>query len=199
MLSFCRSSGYDPCVAKQLVPKDTLPERQMSSRSELVAAALAAIRRLGTEVDGLDQRAASRFGISRTDLHLIDRLRSEGPQTPSQLARSVGLTSGGLSIALERLERIGYIRRSQHPNDRRSVLVEATDAIAPLETEVFGPLIQQMISLLENYSDKELATIRDYLDHAATVISQSGPRASTAPADPPPGSNRRATRQPRKK
>lgn len=199
MLSFCRSSGYDLCVAKKLASKDTLPERQMSSRSELVAAALAAIRRLGTEVDGLDQRAANRFGISRTDLHLIDRLRSEGPQTPSQLARSVGLTSGGLSIALERLERIGYIRRSQHPDDRRSVLVEATDAIAPLETEVFGPLIQQMISLLENYSDKELATIREYVDHAAAVISQSGPRVGTAPADPPPSSSRRATRQPRKK
>ena len=87
------------------------------------------MRRLATETDGLDQRAANRFGISRTDLQLIDRLRSDGPQTPSQLARSVGLTSGGLSIALERLERVGYIHRSQHPDDRRSVLVQATDAV----------------------------------------------------------------------
>jgi Dienelactone hydrolase family len=39
-----------------------------------------------------DQRAANRFGIGRTDLHLIDRLRSDGPQKPSLLARSVGLT-----------------------------------------------------------------------------------------------------------
>ncbi len=153
----------------------------MLSRADLVGDALAAIRRLGTEVDGLDQRAASHFGMSRTDLHLIDRLRSEGPQTPSELARSVGLTSGGLSIALERLERIGYIRRSQHPDDRRSVLVEATDAIVPLETEVFGPLIQQMRSLLATYDERNLATIRDYLDRAATVISQSGPGASLTP------------------
>jgi DNA-binding MarR family transcriptional regulator len=150
----------------------------MSSRTDLIAAALAAIRRLGTEVDGLDQRAASHFGISRTDLHLIDRLRTGGPQTPSELARSVGLTSGGLSIALERLERIGYIRRSQHPDDRRSVLVEATDAIVPLETEVFGPLIRDMRSLLATYDEPQLATIRDYLDRAATVIRRSGPGAS---------------------
>jgi DNA-binding MarR family transcriptional regulator len=46
-----------------------------------------------------------------------------------------------LSIALERLERIGYVRRSQHPDDRRSVIVETTDAIVPLENEVFAPLI----------------------------------------------------------
>lgn len=153
----------------------------MSRRADLVGDALAAIRRLGTEVDGLDQRAASHFGIGRTDLHLIDRLRTEGPQTPSELARSVGLTSGGLSIALERLERIGYIRRSQHPDDRRSVLVEATDSIVPLENQVFGPLIREMRSLLATYDDRNLATIRDYLDRAATIISQSGPSASPAP------------------
>jgi DNA-binding MarR family transcriptional regulator len=165
----------------------------MSSRADLIGDALAAIRRLGTEVDGLDQRAASHFGISRTDLHLIDRLRSEGPQTPSELARSVGLTSGGLSIALERLERIGYIRRSQHPDDRRSVLVEPTEAIVPLENQVFGPLIRDMRSLLATYDDHRLATIRDYLDRAATVISQSGPGTSPAPdaAIIRPATNRR--------
>lgn len=168
-------------MTKKLSNKDTLRERKLSSHGELVGDALAAIRRLGTEVDGLDQRAASHFGIGRTDLHLIDRLRNEGPQTPSELARSVGLTSGGLSIALERLERIGYIRRSQHPDDRRRVLVEATDAIVPLENQVFGPLIREMHSLLATYDDRSLATIRDYLDRAATVIGQSGPGASPAP------------------
>ena len=132
-------------------------------------------------------------GSAGTDLHLIDRLRSEGPQTPSELARSVGLTSGGLSIALERLERIGYIRRSQHPDDRRSVLVEATDAIVPLENQVFGPLIREMRSLLATYDDRNLATIRDYLDRAATIISQSGPGASP-PRKPPPFVHPRASR-----
>ena len=153
------------------------------SRAALLGATLAAIRRLGTEVDGLDQRAASRFGISRTDLHLIDRLRSDGPQKPSLLARSLGLTSGGLSIALERLERVGYIRRSPHPDDRRSVLVEATDAIVPLEREVFGPLITRMTGLLDTYTDEELGTIRHYLDHAATAIRQSGPGAAVTTSE----------------
>jgi DNA-binding MarR family transcriptional regulator len=162
----------------------------MSSRPELVGAALGAIRRLGTETDGLDQRAAIHFGISRTDLHLIDRLRSQGAQTPTQLARSVGLTSGGLSIALERLERIGYIRRSQHPDDRRRVLVEATAAVVPIEDEVFGPLIRQMMSLLDSYGDNDLSTIRDFLDRAAVVISQSGPGASPPPDSPDPQSSK---------
>jgi DNA-binding MarR family transcriptional regulator len=168
-------------------------QRELSSRAELVGGALGAMRRLATETDGLDQRAANRFGISRTDLQLIDRLRSDGPQTPSALARSVGLTSGGLSIALERLERVGYIHRSQHPDDRRSVLVQVTEAIVPLEDEVFGPLIQEMSSLLDTYGDRELATIREFLDRAATVISESGRGVARSP-DRPAGPRRSAQR-----
>ena len=164
-------------------------QRDLSSRARLVGAALGAMRRLGTETDGLDQRAANRFGISRTDLQLIDRLRSDGPQTPSQLARSVGLSSGGLSIALDRLERVGYIQRSQHPDDRRSVLVQATEAIVPLEEEVFGPLIEEMMSLLGTYGDRELMTIREFLDRAAAVISHAGPGASPS-SDHPSGPRR---------
>src|SRR5215813_823927 len=127
------------------------------------------MRRLSTEIDALDQRAADYFGINRTDLQLIDVLRSRGPLTASQLARAVGLTSGGLSIALDRLERLGYIRRSQHPEDRRSVLIEATEVLAPLEAEVFGPLAQHVRKLLGTYSREQLETIKHYLEHAAEI------------------------------
>jgi DNA-binding MarR family transcriptional regulator len=131
------------------------------------------MRRLTTEIDGLDQQAASYFGVNRTDLHLIDTLRSRGPLTASELARAVGLTSGGLSIALERLERSGYIRRSLHPDDRRSVLVEATDQIAPLEQQVFSGIGKRMGELLRSYSDEQLETIKRYLEQAAEATAES--------------------------
>lgn len=145
----------------------------MSNRAELIAEVFAAMRRLSTEIDALDQRAADYFGINRTDLQLIDVLRSRGPLTASQLARAVGLTSGGLSIALDRLERIGYVRRSQHPDDRRSVLVEATDALAPLEAEMFGSLSQRTRKLLDSYTREQLMTIKHYLEHAAEITHTS--------------------------
>jgi DNA-binding MarR family transcriptional regulator len=137
------------------------------------------MRSLTTEIDGLDQHAANRFGINRTDLHLIDVLRSTGPLTASELARAVGLTSGGLSIALERLERIGYIRRSQHPDDRRSVIVESvTDTLAPLEAAVFGALGKSMNELLQTYSDAQLQTIKHYLENATAIT-----RSATSPQE----------------
>jgi DNA-binding MarR family transcriptional regulator len=142
------------------------------------------MRRLTTEIDGLDQRAAEHFGISRTDLRVLDNLRSSGPMTPAQLARAVGLTSGGLSIALERLERVGYITRSRHPHDRRSVVVEATDVVVPLETAVFGALGRNLNRLLAGYSDEELHTIKHYLEHVASLTAASGPDKAPGPAPP---------------
>jgi len=58
------------------------------------------------------------------------------------------------------------------------VLVEATEAIAPFEAEVFGALIERMNALLGQYTDEQLETIRHYLDHAATAIGRSGPAGS---------------------
>lgn len=159
-------------------------ERELSSRAELIAATAAAMRGLGSEIDALDRRAANHFGISRTDLHTIEILRTAGPSTPTEIARAVGLTSGGLSIALERLEQMGYIRRSPHPSDRRRVLVDVTSAVAPLEAEVFGALIKQVNELLDTYTDDQLATIRDYLERAATTIGRAAPTVPPAARRP---------------
>src|SRR5215470_12850067 len=141
----------------------------MSSRAELIAEVFAAMRRLSNEIDALDQRAADSLGINRTDLNLIDVLRSRGPLPASQLARAVGLTSGGLSIALDRLERVGYVRRSQHPDDRRRVIIEATETLEPLEREMFAVLQQRFKKLLAGYTREQLLTIKRYLEEAATI------------------------------
>jgi DNA-binding MarR family transcriptional regulator len=89
------------------------------------------------------------------------------------------LTTGGLSIALERLERIGYLRRVRHPRDRRKVIVETTDAIVPLQKTMFAALGGRMQAILGGYSDEQLATIIDFLDSAATAIAAAGANASS--------------------
>src|SRR5262249_23773853 len=108
--------------------------------------------------------------------------RSRGPVTATELARAVGLTSGGLSIALDRLERVGYVRRTPHPDDRRSVLVEATDALLALEAETFGPLAERTRKLLQTYTREQLLTIKHYLEHAVEITRTSArPDEGTPP------------------
>jgi DNA-binding MarR family transcriptional regulator len=68
-------------------------------------------------------QAADRAGLGLTDAQMLHMLQLYGPSTPSRLAVGTGLTSGGVTVALDRLEKAGYIRRQPNPADRRSLLV----------------------------------------------------------------------------
>lgn len=68
-------------------------------------------------------QAAERVGMGMTDMQMIHTLQLYGPATPSRLAASTGLSSGGVTVALDRLERAGFVRRQPNPADRRSLLV----------------------------------------------------------------------------
>ena len=145
-------------------------ELSRTERRRIAQDAQDELRRLSTAIDGLDQKAALRFGINRTDLRCVDVLTSAGPQQPRELAAAVGLTSGGLSIALERLERAGYIRRRRHASDRRSVVVEATDKAHAVDEEIFGRIERRMRRLFGGYKPEELEVILRFLRETRATI-----------------------------
>jgi DNA-binding MarR family transcriptional regulator len=132
------------------------------------------LRRLTAEIDGLDQRAANQFGINRSDLRCLDVLRGLGPTTPTTLANAVGMTTGGLSLALDRLEAAGYVTRRPNSNDRRSVIIEPTEHLAQVEREIFGPLGRRMGEIIGRYAEADLELIRDFLDRVAEAAAGAG-------------------------
>ena len=159
-------------------PGKTEPGKGQPAKAELVEAARAALRRLTTEIDGLDGRAAEHFGVNRTDLHCVDVISSRGPLTASQLSASTSLSSGGTTIALDRLERAGLVRRRPNPVDRRSVLVETTDEARRLGRLFFGPLAGHERELLERCSQGELRAIASFLDGLTRAIAEHRPPRS---------------------
>jgi DNA-binding MarR family transcriptional regulator len=142
-----------------------------SARRPLVAAVQDELRGLGTEVDRLDGLAAERFGLNRTDLRCLDLLGRAGALSPTELARALGFTTGGVTTVIDRLEQAGYARRRPDPADRRRVIVEATALAARREAEVFGGLIRSTAALVATYSDADLATIRDFLGRSRATIA----------------------------
>jgi MarR family transcriptional regulator, organic hydroperoxide resistance regulator len=69
-------------------------------------------------------QAAEKAGLGLTDLQMLHMLQLYGPATPGRLAAGTGLSSGGVTVALDRLEKGGYIRREPNPADRRSLLID---------------------------------------------------------------------------
>ena len=129
------------------------------------------LRALSTEIDRLDQAAADRYGLNRTDMRALDITGRVGPLAPTELARLLGFTTGGVTTVLDRLERAGYIRRQPDPADRRRQVVQVTEATADRDREVFGDLIRQTSDMLATYTDDQLAVIRDFLDRTRQLTA----------------------------
>jgi DNA-binding MarR family transcriptional regulator len=141
------------------------------SRRSLPRQVLSSLRALSTEIDRLDQAAADRYGLNRTDMRALDIVGRAGPLAPTALARVLGFTTGGVTTVLDRLERAGYVRRRPDPGDRRRQLVETTEVTAVRDQEIFGDLIRSTRQFLETYTDEQLLVIDDFLDRTRKITA----------------------------
>jgi DNA-binding MarR family transcriptional regulator len=66
--------------------------------------------------------------LSRHQASVLDHLDEIEPTTLVDLARHMGVTPGTMSVAIDRLERKGYVVRLRDAADRRKVHVRLTSA-----------------------------------------------------------------------
>jgi MarR family 2-MHQ and catechol resistance regulon transcriptional repressor len=88
---------------------------------------LALIRATGS-MDRVAKQSMSEAGLGFTDFVMLEALMHLGPLTPGVLGDKVGLTSGSVTAAIDRLEARGLLERSSNPADQRSRIVKITDA-----------------------------------------------------------------------
>ncbi|WP_206067086.1 MarR family winged helix-turn-helix transcriptional regulator [Nonomuraea composti] len=153
----------------------------------MIDAVTKAVHDLQDATDVLDERAARRLAINRTDLRCLSRLSTRGPLTASELATAAGLTGGAMTTVIDRLERAGLAERRRDTADRRRVLVHLTERAERMSAEIWGPVLADAQVELGKFSSEELAVIERFLatalrnqqDHAERL------RAEAAGAPPP--------------
>jgi DNA-binding MarR family transcriptional regulator len=129
----------------------------------------------------LSQAVAERLGLNPTDLEFMDLLNLNGPLTAKRLAELSGLTTGGVTFVVDRLERAGFVRRRPNPEDRRSVLIEPVEeAIGSEIGPLYASIVRAMGEVYARYSDEELAVILDFMVRcdAVTQAEIDGLRAA---------------------
>ncbi len=113
---------------------------------EVVTRVLRAARLLQAKLD----RIASAYGLSHQgDLEVLTELDLTGPQPPSVLAEDLMLTSGGMTVRLNRLESAGLVERRPNPSDGRGVLVHPTASGRQLVAAALAPLLQAQASIID--------------------------------------------------
>ena len=102
------------------------------------------------------------FDILPGDFKVLFRLctcGSDNSQSPTSLYKNLGLTSGGLTKILHRLEGKGYITRVNNPDDKRSTLVQISPVGKQLTSDLFDKVMkhdQQYFSVLTKEEQKLL-------------------------------------------
>lgn len=125
-----------------------------------------ACRRLYAALDRLDQAAAESLGISRNDLRCLNLLE-HGPLPPARIGPALGLTSGGVTALLDRLEGRGLVVRARDPHDRRGIRVSLTPLVFRTVGRLYRAYADEMRALVGRYGAEEGAAAARHLDDAA--------------------------------
>ncbi|MFD9127497.1 MarR family transcriptional regulator [Kitasatospora sp. NPDC059571] len=125
------------------------------------------LRAVTVEFDLLGAEFAARHGLHPTDLraliHLLDAARAGESTTPGRLGEALRLNSAGTTALVDRLERLGLVRRTRDDRDRRRVLLSVEDRAVELGRSFFGPLIGGLVTAAGEFDGAELAAVRRYL------------------------------------
>jgi DNA-binding MarR family transcriptional regulator len=137
---------------------------QADSKEHLVGDVIARYRSATNRDVAFDKLAATRLGVSVTDLHCLNIVESRHGLTAGELAVESGLTTGAVTAVIDRLERAGFALRVRDERDRRKVKVEVTDAFYARAGAIWGPVAADwQASLAKRFSTAELATIAAFL------------------------------------
>ncbi|MEV5989637.1 helix-turn-helix domain-containing protein [Streptomyces sp. NPDC052051] len=128
------------------------------------------LRAVTVEFDLRGAEFAARNGLHPTDLraliHLLDADRTGTGVTPGHLGSALRINSAGTTALLDRLERLGLVRRERDEHDRRRVMLTVEQKAVELGWSFFGPLITGLVDAAEDFTPGELDTVHRYLSAA---------------------------------
>lgn len=74
-----------------------------------------------------EQAVVKSSGLSTAKMHTIEIIGHSGSLRMKELAKKMGVTTGTLTVMVDRLEKESLLRRQAHETDRRSYLIVLTE------------------------------------------------------------------------
>jgi DNA-binding MarR family transcriptional regulator len=154
----------------------------MNKREETIQAIVEKRREMSTETIMFHQNVADVLGLHITDHKCLDLFRQYGAMPAGRLAELTGLTTGAVTGIIDRLEKVGYVRRTNDPKDRRRTIIELVRNKKwerKIEA-IFIPFHERMRKLLSSYSDSELAFLLDVLTKSIELTREESKKLRTS-------------------
>ena len=116
------------------------------------------------KISSWEHAVVRKSGLSPAKMHAVEIIGHHGSLRMKELAEKMGITTGTLTVMVDRLEKNDLVVRQPHPTDRRSYVIVLTD----LGREYFAEH-HQMHCLLTaeitaTFNDDEMDNLKGYLE-----------------------------------
>jgi len=97
----------------------------------------------------------SRGNVSFPQYFLLGFLVQQKQLTMTEIAQKMGHTTAAATGLVDRLEKLGLVRRTHAKDDRRKILVQATSSGASLVSEVREDMITNLLKMMSQLDGNE--------------------------------------------
>ena len=150
-------------------------------RELLEMAVVRAVRNLSEAMPQHTVAAAHHLGMSASEVRALNVVSSHRGLTAGELGAALGVTSGGITGIVDRLERVGHLRREPDRADRRRVKVEVTEEAGQVAREMLSGLNREIGLLLQDRTPAELVLLEDFLVQLAAAVRRGARELAAAP------------------
>ena len=139
-------------------------------------ALLAAVRRFRTADQEMRRRLGADMRMNGTDLEALRRViaaeRSGHPLTARELADQLRISTAATAKLITRLTGSGHMARNSHPEDRRAVLLGATERSHRELAAWAGPMHEAMFEVARGVPAEAREVVIGFLDAMTALFNE---------------------------
>ncbi len=144
--------------------------------------------------DELNRHLSTWLGLSAADAEALGRIvwadRAGHPMSPIELARQIGMTSGAVSVLIDRLERAGFASRHRDEGDRRRVGVRPTPSALEGVSAFLDLAGAEIAAAVRETPAEEVRVVRAFLERMTSASADANARLRSGVAARGAGSAR---------
>jgi DNA-binding MarR family transcriptional regulator len=125
-----------------------------------------------TELAGYRHRAGrtEQLRLEKGDVAALEQLAAASDGlTPTELGQRLGLSSGGVTVLVDRLQDAGHVERHPHPVDRRKRILSLTPEARDWLRDYLRPIVAPLERAATWLSDGDREVVVRFLDHVAAL------------------------------
>lgn len=163
----------DSTTPQAASPGDAATPGASNADAEPLASDLHILRLLRQIIQAVNihsRKLRTEYAITAPQLVTLLCIIERGPLTATQIARAVHLSSSTVVGILDRLETRGFVQRERSADDRRQVLVTATERGRDLGRRTPSPLQDKLAAALRSLPEAERSAIERSLRRVVDLM-----------------------------